>query len=336
MSFLPVPAANSLEPSCPAVRLLAAFLSGRKAETIKAYRADLEDFQAFVKAGSLSDAAQSIIASAPGDANAQALAYKTHLLERGLSAATVNRRLAALRSLVKLGRTLGLIPWTLEIQGMKSETYRDTKGPGRSGFRDMLHALNKRHDAKGTRDRAILRCLFNLGLRRKEVIGLDLDDFNSDAGTVAVLGKGRTEKVALTLPAETRAAILSWLAIRGLAPGPLFHSLDPAKKGSGRLTGMGLYQSVRAAGEQVGIKTRPHGLRHAGITEALDVTRGNIRAVQKFSRHKDVRVLERYDDNRLDLAGEVASKLPQVCRTIRPREVVSSNNEQTFFATVSS
>src|SRR5438132_6097151 len=106
--FLPVPIAPiALEPSCPAARLLAAFLSGRKAETIKAYRADLEDFQIFIQAPALSEAAQRLIASAPGDANAMALAYKTHLLERGLSA-TVNRRLAALRSLVKLARTLGL------------------------------------------------------------------------------------------------------------------------------------------------------------------------------------------------------------------------------------
>jgi integrase/recombinase XerC len=311
--FYPVPAvipsANGLDPSSPAARLLAAFLSGRKADTIKAYRADLEDFQAFAQAASLSEAAQRLMASCPGDANAQALSYKAHLLERGLSAATVNRRLAALRSLVKLGRTLGLVTWTLEVEGMKSETYRDTKGPGRAGFRDMLDALAKRQDAKGIRDRAILRCLFDLGLRRAEVIRLDMDDFNPEAATVAVLGKGRTEKVSLTLPPETHAAIVAWLAIRGGDPGPLFRSMDPAKKGDGRLSGMGLYLAVRGAGEMVGIKTRPHGLRHAAITEALDVTRGNIRAVQKFSRHRDVRVLERYDDNRLDLAGEVARQV---------------------------
>jgi hypothetical protein len=49
--------------------------------------------------------------------------------------------------------------------------------------------------------------------------------------------------------------------------------------------------------------------RHAAITEALDFTGGNVRAVQKFSRHRDVRVIERYDDNRTDLAGQVARQL---------------------------
>jgi len=47
-------------------------------------------------------------------------------------------------------------------------------------------------------------------------------------------------------------------------------------------------------------------LRHAAITEALDITRGDVRAVQKFSRHRDLRTLTVYDDNRRDLAGEVA------------------------------
>jgi integrase/recombinase XerC len=51
---------------------------------------------------------------------------------------------------------------------------------------------------------------------------------------------------------------------------------------------------------------RPHGLRHAGITEALDLTKGNIRAVQRFSRHRDLRILNLYDDNRIDLGGDVA------------------------------
>jgi len=66
---------------------------------------------------------------------------------------------------------------------------------------------------------------------------------------------------------------------------------------------------VRDLGRKIGLKVWPHGLRHAAITEALDLTGGNVRAVQRFSRHRDVRILERYDDNRRDLGGEVAKQV---------------------------
>src|SRR5262249_41065237 len=156
------------------------------------YHADLEDFRAFVQVPTLDQATGFLLARGLGQANAIVLDYKARLLERNLTPATINRRLAALRSLVKLARTLGLIPWRLEIQGMKMEGYRDPRGPGRIGFRDMLHVLDRRKDAKAIRDRAILRFLFDLGLRRAEVLHLDLQDLDRQTGTLAVLGKGRT------------------------------------------------------------------------------------------------------------------------------------------------
>jgi integrase/recombinase XerC len=292
-----------------AARLLRAFLNGRKPETIAAYRQDLEDFQAFIQAPSIEQAVSLLLARGPGEANALALDYKAHLMGRQLSANTINRRLTALRSLVKLGRTLGLVSFVLEVQSVKSNPYRDTRGPGRAGFRDMLDALAKRNDRKSMRNRALLRCLFDLGLRRAEVLRLDLEDLDRNAGTVAVLGKGRTGKMKLTLPPETRNALEDWISVRGVAPGPLFWSMNRARPGKSRLTEIGLYGMVCELGRKIGLNVWPHGLRHAAITEALDLTGGNVRAVQRFSRHRDVRILERYDDNRRDLAGEVAKQV---------------------------
>jgi len=120
--YAPVPLSPAaIDPNSQAARLLAAFLAGRKEETIKAYRADLEDFQDFVQASTLDQAAGLLLARGLGEANALALAYRTHLMERELAAITINRRLTALRSMIKLARTFGLIPWTLEIQGLKTE-----------------------------------------------------------------------------------------------------------------------------------------------------------------------------------------------------------------------
>ncbi len=309
MNSLPVLATTELVQSRPdLVSLLRAFLARRNPQTFRAYRQALDDFAAFVGAAGLEDAARKLLSCTLGEANIMVFDYRIHLSERGLAPATINRNLAALRSLVKLGRTLGLVDWTLEVPSMKSEPYRDTRGPGVAGVRRLLEALEVRQDAKGVRDRALLRLLFDLALRRAEVVGLDVADVDLEAGTVQVLGKGRTERVTLTLPTQTRESLATWLAVRGAEPGPLFTNFSRARRG-GRLTGTSIYRLVRQLGTSVGLNVRPHGLRHAAITEALELTGGDLRRVQRFSRHRDVRTIERYDDNRQDLGGDVARQV---------------------------
>lgn len=302
-----VPVSPAPAPSTrTASRLVAAFLEGRNPRTLDAYRRDLEDFRAFLNVPTSNDAARVLLASGQGAANETALSYRASLLARKLAPATVNRRLAAVRSLVKLARLLGVVPWTLDVGGVKAERYRDTKGPGRVGVVRLFGALEGQTTGKAVRDVAVLRLLYDLALRRGEVVSLDVADVDLDGGTVAVLGKGRTARVKLTLPEPTKAALSNWLLLRGSSPGALFPSFDRAKKGD-RLTGRSVARLVGEIGKLAGLGLiRPHGLRHAAITEALALTRGDVRAVQRFSRHRDLRVLTVYDDNREDLGGEVA------------------------------
>ncbi len=304
LALAPIEHLQAVEPT---PSLLGAFLAGRNPRTLRAYRSDLEDFTRWLGAVDVDTAARTLLARGAGTANALVLSYRANLSDRQLAAATINRRLAALRSLVQLARTIGLVPWTLAVPGLKTEAYRDTAGPGVKGVRRLLHAAGTRADAKGTRDTAILRLLFDLGLRRAEVVALDVSDVDLASGTVMVLGKGRTDKDRLSLPEPTATALRAWLVIRGSGPGPLFRNVDRARKGE-RLTGTSIHRIVRALGAAEGLTVRPHGLRHAAITAALDLT-GDLRAVQRFSRHRDVRTLTIYDDNRHDLGGDVARRV---------------------------
>ena len=289
-------------------RLVAAFLSGRNERTRKAYRQDLEDFRAFVGAEDLDATARLLLARGHGAANELALAYKAELRGRGLAPATINRRLAALRSMVKLARTLGLVPWTLEVDNAKTKTYRDTRGPGREGFCRLLEAVEGRH-AKAVRDRAILRLLFDLALRRAEVVGLDVEDVDLAEATVSILGKGREEPETLTLPAKTTEVLRGWLEVHPVGTGPLFVNFDRAGKGASRLTATGLYLMVRRLGRKTGIQARPHGLRHAGITEAVKLAQVNgygLEEVLDFSRHANVKTLLVYRDRERNVQGKLA------------------------------
>jgi len=58
-------------------------------------------------------------------------------------------------------------------------------------------------------------------------------------------------------------------------------------------------------------RTTPHGLRHQGITRALDLAHGDVRKVRRFSRHAKLETLLKYDDNRVDEAGAIARMLSE-------------------------
>lgn len=292
--------------------LLKAFLSGRSEQTIKAYAQDLADFAGFAGVATVETAAQKLMANGHGTANRLALAYRTHLVDKGLAPATVNRRLAALRSLVQLARTFGMVPWTLEVQGLKVQTLRDTRGPGVGGVRALLEVADKQRNGKrACRDRLIVRLLFDLGLRASELINLDLADYDGQAGTLAVKGKGQTQKTTLSLPEPTKVALQAWLAIRGDQPGPLVGSFDRLSKG-GRLLRTSLYRLIHNLGKQAGLNTRPHGIRHAAITAACERAQMQgigLEQVLDFSRHskRSVAILMVYRDKLADMQGKLAS-----------------------------
>jgi integrase/recombinase XerC len=291
-------------------RLLQSFLGGLSLNSRRAYRQDLVDFATFVGASTPEDAAGRLLGGQQGQANAMALEYKNHLTDARLSPATINRRLAALRSLSRLSRTLGLTSWAIEVKNVKSEALRDTRGCGIDGFRQILAVVEAQRDvAKVARDRAILHLLFDLALRRCEITRLDLEDVDLAGSRLLVQGKGKMEKAPMSLPEQTKKALESWIAYRGNQPGPLLTNRDRAKKGL-RLSGTAIYQVVRHLGDKAGVRNvRPHGLRHAAITTLLDLTNGNVRMGQSFARHASPSTTMRYDDARKDQAGEAAKIL---------------------------
>jgi integrase/recombinase XerC len=112
----------------------------------------------------------------------------------------------------------------------------------------------------------------------------------------------------LTLPAGAREAVEAWLAVRGHEPGPLFTSLHQGGRPDGRLTGDAVYKIVRGLGRAAGLDraVRPHGIRHASITEVAKRTNGNAVASQEFGRHRNPATTARYIDAFEDTFGKAA------------------------------
>jgi integrase/recombinase XerC len=298
----------------------------RSAATQRAYAGDLKDFfgwrQQEVCAASVCD----LCALDAGRLTQTLLAYKAELVRRGLSEATCNRRLSAVRSLLRMARRLGAgnpDPAGL-VASEKVKEYRDTRGVSTKDVARLLEAPD-RTTLKGKRDYALLVLLWENTLRRAEVCGCDVAHFDAGAQRLSIKrlsikGKGSgTQREPITLSARAVGAIVEYLQARCAndedeaipePASPLFCSAAHYIKKESRLQPDGLHHLIAHYGKKVlGRPLRPHAMRHTSITALLDATRGDVRMAQRLSRHADLRTLQKYDDNREDLQGKATTLL---------------------------
>jgi integrase/recombinase XerC len=139
---------------------------------------------------------------------------------RELAPVTIATRLATIRSMVKVARTIGCITWAVDIESPRIKPYRDTRGPGHEGFRKLTaKARTNGRELAGKRDLALMRMMYDLLLRRGECIARALADVDLEAEKpcVNIIGKGQTESEPRTLSAAAALALREWIAVRGEA-----------------------------------------------------------------------------------------------------------------------
>jgi integrase/recombinase XerC len=274
-------------------------------QTKRLYAASIEHFfQAIAGRSASPDTIAAFLQLAPGQAVEVVERYKADLHEANFAPATINNRLAAIKSLVAHAKIVGRCDFDLKpVKGLKSQAYRDTTGVEPGVYRDAINTID-RTTVKGKRDYAIARLLWDNALRRIEIERLDLGDYQRPR--LWIRGKGRGEKEIIDLSAKSIQALDEWLAVRGSCGDneSLFVALD--NRGcKNRLTGRSIDRNVV---KKFGVETKvlsPHKVRHSTITAALGLTNGDVRKVQKFSRHRKIDTLLIYDDNRLGVQGEI-------------------------------
>ncbi len=233
------------------------------------------------------------------------------MIETGYSPNSINVKVASVKALVRYAFDYEQCSFLLDkVKSLTPEIYRDTKGTTPENISSILD-LPDTNTVKGKRDYAILRLLWDCGLRRGEVSNLNIADFDYGDRCLQIKGKGRLSKQKIYLSSQCTEAIQSWLNVRYQPTplSPLFISLDNATNGH-RLTTKSIYRMTKKYSGEVkdGKVLSPHQVRHSAITAVLDASNGNVRLAQKFSRHKNLDVLTRYDDNRVELQKEAHNK----------------------------
>jgi len=261
------------------------------AYTVKSYREDLTQAVAFFR--------ERLRKETPdvGQLTARLLrAYLAWLQEQGYAKTTVARRIAAVRSWCRFLRRQGMLTAN-PADGLRGPR-QDKKLPHFLGEVELGRLLQtpRLDSALARRDRAILEALYSAGLRVSELVGLNLEDLDLDAGLATVRGKGKRERLAL-LGKPALVAIGNWLDDREgwtAALGKLQPALFLNQRG-GRLTTRSIGRLLEKYLKQAGLDPRasPHTLRHSFATHLLD--RGaDIRSVQELLGHRSLTTTQIY------------------------------------------
>ncbi len=227
--------------------------------------------------------------------------YAAGLSSAGMAAATVARKLAAIRGLFDfLVRTerVGQNPADLVSSPKREEKLPRVLSAGQ--VRDLLEKIPARTPLE-MRDRAMLELAYSCGLRCEEIVNLDLGSLDHEGEQLRVLGKGSKERL---LPVgEPAQRALRRYAERGrhaLATDPREPALFLSKSGR-RLSNsdvtrrLGLW--VREAALAAGVS--PHSLRHSFATHLLEGG-ADLRTIQELLGHASISTTQVY--TRVDAA----------------------------------
>ncbi|MBD2472816.1 tyrosine-type recombinase/integrase [Nostoc sp. FACHB-145] len=202
--------------------------------------------------------------------------YVRAALIKNYSPATVNRILCALRGVLKSALLLELInpidyAHAVDIKSLKVSQ----KGSGRVLSRDeidaLMHTCFSDLTPNGFRDAALIALLRGAGLRRAEVVGLELKDFYHH-GEIKIHSSHRRVERTVYLSKSAHAIVNDWIEIRTPRDGPLLCQVNKSGRVvHKRLTPQAVLFILHKRGEQAGIKPfSPHDLRRTFIWDLLN------------------------------------------------------------------
>ncbi len=212
---------------------------------------------------------------------------------RGLSKATVARRIAAVRSFFRFLHREGHLASNPALGLVRPKQDRHLPAFLSVEQAARLVEAPQGEDFSACRDRAILETLYSAGLRVSELVGLKIRDVDLIGGSLRVIGKGRKERL-VPVGSYSVQAIRRYLKTleprHDLPDRPLFQNFR-----RGGLTDRSVRRILNRYLAQAGtaLKVSPHALRHSFATHLLD--RGaDLRAVQELLGHSSLTTTQVY------------------------------------------
>ena len=277
--------------------------SGLSRNTILAYRADIIDFNFWLKEKdvAISEVCESVISD-----------YFT-CVRKSLKASSLNRKISAIKKFylwMDREKHIRTNP-TSRIKGLKfSQKLAFVLTENQLS---NLFSLPNTETKNGIRDRTILELMYASGLRVSELVGLKYTDCLLSEKAVIVSGKGRKERV---VPFGDEAVFWIEKYLSSSRPKILKNKSSDfffVGKGGGKLSRQFIWKLVRKLAAQIGLENdcTPHTFRHTFATHLLN-NGADLRAIQLLLGHSDISTTQIYTKIALD-------NLKQIYATHHPR-----------------
>ena len=245
---------------------------GLSEATRRAYRFDLEPLAAWLERGGES----------LEDVDARVLSDYAAELGRGrprrLAPATIARRLAAARSLIRFALGPGRVP---DVALTPRRPRRLPQAPKLDELERTLASLEGSEPLQ-LRNRALVELVYSAGLRSQEAVGLDLGDIDFDSETVHVHGKGGKDRI---VPLGEEASYRLALYLRDGRP-----SLATGAENAFFLSARGRRLDTSTLRRLV---PHPHRLRHAFATHLIEGG-ADLRVIQELLGHRSLSTTQVY------------------------------------------
>lgn len=226
----------------------------------------------------------------------QITGYMTQLKEKGLAAATIARKLAAIKAFYRFMTAEGYMdanPAEVVEAGTKG-----IKLPRVLSEDEVVRLLNQPDitTAEGFRDRTMLEMLYATGMRVSELINLTLERVDLNMKYIIAFGKGSKERI---VPLGSVAAEFLQQYLEKVRP-KLTHAgrntnIVFLAFGGHELTRQRFWQIIRGYGRKANINKvlTPHIMRHSFATHLLD-NGADLRSVQELLGHSDISTTQIY------------------------------------------
>lgn len=237
------------------------------------------------------------------------------LFSKDYATATTNKLLSAIKSVMKQSWLLGYITAEeygriKEVKGVKGSTLPAGRALTEAEITAMLQACALDDKPAGARDGALIVLLRAGGLRRAEVAGLVMSDYDRVNQSLRVNGKGNKER-EVPVNATATDALSDWLKVRGGSSGYLFCPVNKSGKINPRkgVRPQSIYNAVNRRAHQAGVKElSPHDFRRTFVSDLLDAG-VDISVVQKLAGHSKVETTQRYDRRDVSVQREAVNRL---------------------------